>query len=63
MSREQIQIRSWNRYLTRYFAVKPEVMGKRYTFPFNDSTVSIIIPNLEKVSSYRTVSVNTGHAG
>ena len=47
----QIKVKSWNRFLTRNLAVKPEVLGCGHRFSFEDSTVSIKIPSIDQVDS------------
>lgn len=51
MKTHQIKVKSWNRFLTRNLAVKPEVLGSEHRFSFEDRTVSIKIPSIDQVDS------------
>ena len=46
MKKYQVKVKSWNRFLIRNLAVKPEIMGNEHSFPFENSTVSIKIPSI-----------------
>ena len=49
MKRQQVTIKSWNRFHTRNLVVDPEVLGKEHCFPFENSTISIRIPTAKQV--------------
>lgn len=51
MKTQQIKIKSWNRFLTRNLVVKPEILGTKHQFPFENSTVSIKIPSIDQIDS------------
>ena len=46
-----MKVKSWNRFLTRNLAVKPEVLGCEHRFSFENRTVSIKIPSINQVDS------------
>ena len=51
METRQMKVKSWNRFLTRNLAVKPEVLGCEHRFSFENRTVSIKIPSINQVDS------------
>lgn len=47
--RKAYDVKSWNRFVTRRLAVKPELMGCKHQFQFEDGLVEISLPDLTKV--------------
>ena len=70
MEPRKMKVKSWNRFLTRNLAVKPEVLGCEHCFSFDNIPVSIKIPNIEQVKTdkinlkggYGVASVGTRRA-
>ena len=48
-NREECDIESWNRFVTRGLAVFPEVMGKSHCFEYDDHKIEIKLPDITKV--------------
>lgn len=49
VSKKEFQLRSWNRFVTRNFQIKPELIGKFHKFPFKNGIVTIRIPKKTQV--------------
>jgi len=47
--KQKRNVKSWNRFLTRQLAVKPELMGLKHQFQFEDNQVEISLPEISKV--------------
>lgn len=47
--RKTYKVKSWNIFLTRRLAVKPELMGCNHRFQFEDGLVEISLPDLSQV--------------
>lgn len=42
-----MQLKSWNRFLTRGLSVCPELMGQRHSFQFDNADVEVRLPRVE----------------
>jgi hypothetical protein len=62
METRQIEVKSWNRFLTRNLAVKPEVLGCEHRFSFDDRIVSIKVPSSIQVDRERGYNKSTSVA-
>ena len=47
--RQKYKVKSWNRFITRRLAVKPEIMGFKHKFQFDNGKVVICLPDISKV--------------
>jgi hypothetical protein len=47
--KKEFQLRSWNRFVTRNFKIKPELIGRFHRFPFKNGTVTIRLPKKAQV--------------
>lgn len=45
------RLKSWNRFLTRHFAVLPDLLGKQHAFPFEGASILLTLPNFDQVDS------------
>lgn len=43
------RLKSWNRFLTRHFAVPPDVIGSQHEFDFQNASVLLKLPTLDQV--------------
>jgi hypothetical protein len=50
MNLVRVEAVSWNRLLTRNFAVVPELLGRSHTFPFDQRTITIELPTIDELS-------------
>ncbi|WP_198118383.1 hypothetical protein [Massilia rhizosphaerae] len=48
-SEKELQLRSWNRFITRNFEIEPELIGKFHKFQFANATVTIRLPKKSQV--------------
>lgn len=49
ISKKEYQLRSWNRFVTRNFHIKPELLGRFHRFPFKNAIVTIRLPKKNQV--------------
>jgi hypothetical protein len=49
-STTEFKLRSWNRFITRNFQIKPDLIGKLHTFIFRSATITIRIPKKSHVN-------------
>lgn len=50
MDKINIKISSWNRFITRFLVVAPDLLGKELQFKFEDSSVKIKLPGDEHIN-------------
>ena len=50
--KQKRNVKSWNRFITRWLAVKPELMGLKHQFQFEDNQVEISLPEVSHVKSH-----------
>ena len=50
MNLVEMEAVSWNRFLTRYFAVVPELLGQSHNFRYDQATISVELPTIKDFS-------------
>ena len=50
--KQKRNVKSWNRFITRWLAVKPELMGLKHQFQFEDNQVEISLPEVSQVKNH-----------
>ncbi len=50
----QVEAESWNRFLTRYLAIVPELLGARHEFKLDGKYISLELPSQDDVSQHPT---------
>lgn len=43
------RLKSWNKFLTRHFAVPPDVVGNQHTFPFENASILLKLPTSDQI--------------
>ncbi|MCB9422123.1 MAG: hypothetical protein H6667_20140 [Ardenticatenaceae bacterium] len=49
MTKTEIEIRSWDRFITRNFVIQPDLLGKQHTFSYENYKIQIKLPDLGKL--------------
>jgi len=50
MNKVELEISSWNRFITRHFVVEPDLLGQSHEFEFENHKVRVELPSTESLS-------------